>query len=378
MVAIASLPFLAGSLIAMLFQSARRRAVVGAYLFSTILLVSLTILLCLLYSASRESSVDVRPSSAASASVALQPEMGGEGPASPTFTGKPGRVRVCLTEKSMLSRKVREVVLPASTVFEDGGALVGDPADYRTWRFGLDGGRANRSVVLVDAVKLGAASQCAEAGARVLTASTAGPNIATATERRLYAINDVLYYPVPPTRPTIEIAKLIDDSSVKAAVIEDIEGTQRRPSSTESKPQLLAKCRAEAQLLSLYMKARLGRQTDDVVFIEKFAPEEVTYNCRRNPTVGPHVYVSWRDKARPSREILDLIAVAGEHLLGVPRDEMLREVEACVATSIKSRFELADRDFRGAKISCQARPPEGVWGSVDLYRRFGRAGSLEN
>ncbi|AIQ91367.1 hypothetical protein [Methylobacterium oryzae] len=278
----------------------------------------------------------------------------------------------------MLSRKVREVVLPASTVFEDGGALVGDPADYRTWRFGLDGGRANRSVVLVDAVKLGAASQCAEAGARVLTASTAGPNIATATERRLYAINDVLYYPVPPTRPTIEIAKLIDDSSVKAAVIEDIEGTQRRPSSTESKPQLLAKCRAEAQLLSLYMKARLGRQTDDVVFIEKFAPEEVTYNCRRNPTVGPHVYVSWRDKARPSREILDLIAVAGEHLLGVPRDEMLREVEACVATSIKSRFELADRDFRGAKISCQARPPEGVWGSVDLYRRFGRAGSLEN
>ena len=243
MVAVASLPFIAVSLIAMLFPRARRRAGIAAYLSSAVLFGSLTVLLYLLYTASREMAAEVQPTAAAPASLTAEPATGGEGPeAAPTVTGEPGRLRVCLSDRSVLSGKIREIVLPASTVFADGGALVGDPADYRTWRFGSDGGRASRSIVLVDEVKLGAASRCGEVQARVLTASATDLNKATVADRRLYAISDVLYYPVPPTRPAIEIAKLINDGSVEAVVIEDIKGAQRRPSSTESKPQLLAKC----------------------------------------------------------------------------------------------------------------------------------------
>ncbi|MGU3336932.1 hypothetical protein ACLBXJ_02855 [Methylobacterium mesophilicum] len=379
LVAIASLPFLVGALLAMLFRRARRVGRIVAGFSTSVFLSCVTVLLLLMWGDVREVTNERPPPPDSSAwSPVRQATAVQQIEAEPSTKGKHGRVRVCLTDKAVPIGKQREIILPASTVFDDVGPLVGDRADYRTWQPGSGAGDAGESLVLVDAVNLTAASRCAEARAMVLTVSLRDAGHAAVAEGRLYRMSDVLYYPVPQTRPGVEVAKLIDDGSIRAVVTEDIEGAQLRPSSTESKPDLLAKCRAEAKLLSYYMKARVTRQTADVVLIEKSVPEEVTYDCRRIPTVGPHIFISWKDQARPPRETLDLVAIAGEHLLGVPRDEMLQETEVCITKSIKTRWSVTDREFRGAKIDCQARPPGGVLGSVNMYRRFGRAGSLEN
>src|SRR5260370_34293807 len=49
--------------------------------------------------------------------------------------GSPGIARICLTEKDIRLSAKDEIVIPATTVFEDDGPNVGQPEDPSTWRY---------------------------------------------------------------------------------------------------------------------------------------------------------------------------------------------------------------------------------------------------
>jgi hypothetical protein len=67
-----------------------------------------------------------------------------------------------------------------------------------------------------------------------------------------------------------------------------------------------------------------------------------------------------------------LIMKAGEYLTGATQKELQRETAACVSEALKpDAGELANREFRGVKIECQAFSRDGGGESVTVYRRFG-------
>jgi hypothetical protein len=86
----------------------------------------------------------------------------------------------------------------------------------------------------------------------------------------------------------------------------------------------------------------------------------------------PDFFVAWEHQAKPPTATVELIGKGGEYLTGASSTELKQELAACVAEALKKESgELANREFRGVKIECQAVTRDGGGGSATIYRRFG-------
>ena len=277
-----------------------------------------------------------------------------------------GMARVCATDDDL---KFKEVRLPATTIFKDDGALSGKREDPKTWRSGEHSSKS--AIITTDPVVLTKAKRCSDVSVKVFVGLLFEERSAAVADNRFFRIIDVVDYPIPAKRPEIEIGKLIDDISVSAILLADATDVVAAPPilGDEAKADL---CFAGAQKLAAYMKAAVGRQTSVVVFLGQVPAGETTYGCDYGPKHAPSINVSWDNRAKPSAETADFIGKAGEFLTGVGVAEIRQELAACVAEALKpASEELADRQFMGAKIECQAFARDGGGGSVTVYRRFG-------
>ncbi|WP_156164398.1 hypothetical protein [Bradyrhizobium sp. LTSP885] len=288
--------------------------------------------------------------------------------------GSTGIAKICLTDNDVHLRPTDELVIPATTVFEDDGPNIGKLEDPSTWRYeAKEGFKLPAQFLTLNAVSLRSSKPCAEVNVQMLTGAGAIEIARRAADNHIFVINDVLDYPVPTTRPPVELGKLIDDISVKAILITDVTQAVVR-----SKPTIpddaanAASCLSGAKKLAAYLGGGTGQQRSMNIEIGHVGAASVTYGCPFGPKQKPDFAVYWEGKARPPSGIAALIAKGGEFVTGATRAEITTETSACVTDALKSSAaELADREVRGVKIECQAFARDGGGGSVTIYRRFG-------
>ncbi|WP_162950210.1 hypothetical protein [Rhizobium jaguaris] len=289
--------------------------------------------------------------------------------------GSPGIARICLADKDVHLKAQDEIIIPATTVFEDDGPNLGKPEDPSTWHYEVkEGFQFPAQLLTLTAVSLQKSKPCAEAKVQMLTGVGGTETTKRALDKHIFVIDDVLDYPIPTARPPVEIGKLIDDISVEAMLTTDVTQSVVRP-----KPDLFndevnaAKCLAGAKKLAAYLGGGTGQQRSMNIEIGHVgAATTVTYGCPFGPKQKPDFAVYWEGKARPPSDIAALIAKGGEFVTGATRAEIMTETSACVTDALKSSAaELADREVRGVKIECQAFTRDGGGGSVTIYRRFG-------
>ncbi|HTA99470.1 MAG TPA: hypothetical protein VK804_03260 [Bradyrhizobium sp.] len=295
--------------------------------------------------------------------------------ASPNSTvGSPGIAKICLTDSDVHLRPKEEIVIPATTVFEDDGPNTGKPEDPSTWGYEVKEGFKFRAQFLtLTAVSLRQSKPCAEAKVQMLTGAGGTEAMKRSSDNHVFVIDDVLDYPIPTVRPPIEIGKLIDDISVEAILTTDVTQAIARPEPTSlDDAAKAANCLAGAKKLAAYLGGGTGQQRSMNVEIAHVGADNVTYGCPFGPKQKPDFAVYWDGRARPSPNTVALIAKGGEFVTGATRAEIIAETSACVADALKpNAAEIADREIRGVKIECQAFARDGSGGSVTIYRRFG-------
>jgi hypothetical protein len=295
--------------------------------------------------------------------------------ASPNSTvGSPGVARICLTDKDVHLKPKDEIVIPATTVFEDDGPNTGKPEDPSTWRYEVkEGFKFPAQFLTLNAVSLRKSKPCAEAKIQMLTGAGGTETTKRASDNHIFAITDVLDYPIPTVRPPIEIGKLIDEISVEAILTTDVTQAIARPEPTSfDDAAKAANCLAGAKKLAAYLGGGTGQQRSMNVEIGDVGPDNVTYGCPFGPKQKADFAVYWEGQARPPSNTIALIAKGGEFVTGATRAEITTETSGCVADALKSNAaEMADREIRGVKIECQAFARDGGGGGVTIYRRFG-------
>lgn len=309
-------------------------------------------------------------STTALAAEAVPSGSAGPGPATAASGG--GSARVCLTDQDVKLAPADTVILPASTVFEDEGALKGKRGDPSTWSYQTGEGLFPKaSIVTLEPVVLRADRRCADV--QVMASAGSERTGLTVGAGHVFTISDVLDYPVPPTRPAIEIGKLIDDIDVKAIVLADVTATGTAAATAPlDDAARAAACLRGAQSLAVHLGGGVGRQTSMVVMIGQVAAEEASYGCGLGAKSTPDLFVSWSGSAQPPSATRDLIAKGGAYLTGATREELAAETAACVDEAKEpDAAELANREIRGVRIECQAFDRDGGGGSVTVYRRFG-------
>ena len=262
-----------------------------------------------------------------------------------------GRARVCAT-KDIAFDSYREIKLPATTVFRDSGSFKGDVRDPWTPEPNLKDNRW-AAFITSDPVTLTKAKPCAESGVRMLIAKSYDRPSASASEHRIWDIEDALDYPPPSGRPPIEIGKLVDDISVRAELLSDVGDPLTLAKEEAGEATQALKCLEGAQKVASHERGVIGRQTSSVVFISHPAASEFSYGCG-DFVMGPDVFILW-NKARPAPSTIKLIMSAGAFLTGAPAEEMKQELAKCVSEALKpDAGEISSREFGGAKIECQA------------------------
>jgi hypothetical protein len=296
-----------------------------------------------------------------------------EPPPNPTV-GSPGIARICLTDNDIHLRAKDEIVIPATTVFEDDGPNTGKPEDPSTWRYEVkEGFKFPAQFLTLTAVSLRKSKLCAEAKVQMLTGAGGTETMKRASDKHIFVIDDVLDYPIPTERPPIEIGKLIDDISVEAMLITDVTQAVARPEPTFlDDAAKAANCFSGAKKLAAYLGGGTGRQTSMIVGIGHVGADNVVYGCPFGPKQKADFQVYWEGQARPPSNTMALIAKGGEFVTGATRAEIITETSACVADALKSNAaENAVREVRGVKIECQAFTRDGGGGGVTIYRHFG-------
>jgi hypothetical protein len=287
--------------------------------------------------------------------------------------GSPGVARICLTDNDVHLRPKDEIVIPATTVFEDKGPNTGKAGDPSTWHYEVKEGPILRAAFLtLSAVSLRKGKTCAEAKVQMLTGPLWTETTKRASDDDVFAMTDVLDYPIPTERPPIEIGKLIDDISVEAMLTTDVTQGGARPDPTLDDAAKAASCLAGAKKLAAHLGGGTGRQTSMIVGIGHVGVDDVAYGCPLVPTQKPDLRVGWEGQARPPSNVMAVISKGGEFLTGATRTELTKETLECVASALKpDASELAERQVRGVKIECQAFKRDGGGGYVTIYRRFG-------
>ncbi|MGI8569520.1 MAG: hypothetical protein ACR2KT_10835 [Methylocella sp.] len=173
--------------------------------------------------------------------------------------GANGRARVCAT-KDMDFDSYREIKLPTKTVFKDSGHFEGDVRD--PWRPGdLANDDKWAAFITTDPVTLTKTKPCAETGIRMLVGKQFKEPSASAADRRVWQIEDVLEYSLSSGRPPVEFGKLIDDISVRAVLLTDAGDPLTLAKDETDEALKAATCLAEAQKVAAHEGAVAGRQT---------------------------------------------------------------------------------------------------------------------
>jgi hypothetical protein len=280
-----------------------------------------------------------------------------------------GRARVCATEDFAFD-SYHEIKLPTKTVFRDSGPLTGDVRDpWRPEKHVSD----NKWVAFIttDPVTLTKAKPCAESGVRMLVGKLFKEPSASASDRRVWDIDDVLEYSPISGWPPVEFGKLIDDISVRAMLLTDADDPLTLAKEEVDEAAQAAKCLAEAQKVAAHERGAIGRQTSSVVFISHPAASEFSFGCGVDG-LKPDVFISW-NKSRPQPSTVKLITSAGAFLTGAPTEDIKQELTKCINEALKpSAGELSEREFDGGvRVECQAFERDGGGGSVTILRRFG-------
>jgi hypothetical protein len=286
-------------------------------------------------------------------------------PKEKTAVGR-GRAQICATTDIKFDT-FNEISLPATTVFKDFGRLSGDIRDGSQFT----GESKFAGFITTDPVVLTRQQPCAEAWVRMLIGPLYAEPYASVSERHRWVIDDVLDYPIPARKPAIEIGQLINDVSIVAVLLTDIGDPLTLPQHETDESGGATRCLAEAQKIAAHESATIGRQTRSAVFIHHPAAAEMSFGCAEY-SLKPDLYIAWDRQPRPPAATVKLIASAGEFLTGATSEEMKQELAKCVAAALSPNSgELADRQFRGVKMECQAFTRDGGGGSVTVYRRFG-------
>lgn len=110
------------------------------------------------------------------------------------------------------------------------------------------------------------------------------------------------------------------------------------------------------------------------MFIDGVVDGEATYGCGLPPRHLPSFSASWEGQAQPPASVRAVVDEAGAALTGVRRQVVNQTLAACVADALRPNAgELANEQFFGAKLDCQAYARDGGGGTVTVYRRFGSA-----
>jgi hypothetical protein len=292
----------------------------------------------------------------------------------PPTLGSPGNARICLTDNDVHLKASDEIVIPATTVFEDNGRNLGKPEDPSTWRYEIkEGFKFPAQFATLTAVSLRKSKPCAEGRVQMLTGAGGTETMKRASDNHIFVIDDVLDYPIPAERPPVEIGKLIDDISVEAMLISDVTQAIARPKAVLDDAAKSAICLGGAKKLAAYLGGGTGQQRSMNIELGHVGPDNVAYGCPFGPKQKADFSVYWEGRARPAPNTMALIAKGGEFVTGATRAEITTETSACVAEALKSSAgEVANREIRGVKIECQAFKRDGGGGSVTIYRRFGR------
>jgi hypothetical protein len=284
----------------------------------------------------------------------------------------PGVARVCLTDEDVNFGGYRELKLPATVVFEDAGPLSGRKEDPSSWNYTPSIHHA--ALVTLDPTIFTKSSRCSNVKVQMLVGPIWTERHAKASDDHVFTMTDVLDYPIPLQKPPIETGKLIDDVSVKAVLLADVDQWKDEDVETSDDASKAATCLEGAEKLAASLGGGIGRQTSMIVEIGGLSAEDVSYGCALGPKSAPDpdLFVAWDRQAKPPAATRDLIAKGGEFLTGAPRTELLTEAMACVADALKPEAgEMGSREFRGVKVECQAFSRDGGGGSVTVYRRFG-------
>lgn len=288
--------------------------------------------------------------------------------------GSPGIARICLRGNDVHLGDKDEIIIPATTVFEDDGPNTGKPEDPATWRYEIkEGFKFPAQFLTLTAVSLRNSKPCAEAKVQMLTGAGATETMKRASDNHVFVIGNVLDYPIPAERPPIEIGKLIDDISVEAMLTSDVTQAVARPEPTfPDDAAKAANCLAGAKKLAAYLGGGTGRQTSMIVGIGHVGADNVVYGCPFGPSQKADFQVYWEGQAQPPSNTMALIAKGGEFVTGATGAEIIKETSSCVADALKSNAtKNAGREVRGVKIECQAFAREGGGGGVTIHRRFG-------
>jgi hypothetical protein len=289
-------------------------------------------------------------------------------------SGSAGVAKICLVDADVRLKPQDEIVVSATTVFEEKGSNSGNPKDPASWhyeikeRFGLPA-----EIITLERVTLRTSNRCTEAKVQFLVREQERSTSKRVSNNHLFAMADVIDYPIPTARPPIEIGKLIDDVSILAVLTADINQTIIRsgPASLDDAKQA-AICLAGAKKLAGHLGGVIRQQRSANVEIGLVGVESATYGCPFGPKQKPDFAVYWNRQPRPPSNVAALISSGGEFVIGATREEIVGEMSACITAALKpDASELADREIRGVKIECQAFLRDGGGGSVTIYRRFG-------
>ncbi len=173
----------------------------------------------------------------------------------------PGIAKVCLTYSDV--SLLKELTLPASTVFANLGVLSGNRNDPATWDSdpatitGFGG-----AIVTLNPVTFTKDNRCSEVKVKMLLEAPYLKKQASASDNHLFSIENVLDYPIPAEKPPVEIGTLIDNGGVLAVLLTDVSNSftiKTAPENDEAARQ--AKCLKGAQKLAAHMGAVVGEQT---------------------------------------------------------------------------------------------------------------------
>ncbi len=283
--------------------------------------------------------------------------------------GNNGRARICAT-KDVEFDSYSEIKLPEKTVFKDSGHLEGDVGDPWTPSSHASDDRW-AAFVTTGSVTLTKTEPCAEAGVRMLVGTLFKESSASATDQRVWHIEDVLEYSPASGRPPVEFGKLIDDISVRAVLLTDVGDPLVLAKNETDEAVKAATCLAQAQKVAAHEKGVVGRQTSSVVFISHPAASEFSFGCGIDG-LKPDVFIAW-NKSRPPPSTAKLIASTGAFLTGARDEDVKQELTKCINEALKpDSGELSSREFDGGvRVECQAFNRDGGGGSVTILRRFG-------
>lgn len=281
--------------------------------------------------------------------------------------GIAGTARVCVTDANV---KFGTLNIPKTATFEDLGNFKGSKDDVSTWA--VEGGRLNVAFELIEPVLLTKQKPCATAKVQIQIGPLKGELAAKANDNRMYVMSDVREYPIPSTKPDVEIGSLIDDMSVNAVLLSDVTATVTLPQYEQDDATSRNKCLEGAQKLAASINAVIGRQTSSIVALAHRSTNEASFGCPSGPKSTSNIFIAWDRRAKPPADTLELIAKAGAFLTGATAIEVSQATAACVTNALKPKSqELAAVEFRGARVECQAFSRDGGGGNVTIYRRFG-------